>query len=215
MIQCDVEIGGTDQLFNLLIGRDLQKKYGLSIQQDILTVPLLEGTDGSAKMSKSEKNYISLQDTPAEMFGKIMSIPDTLLLKYFELCTNEDLESMIPFVKNDPRNAKVHLAKSIIMLYHTKKEADTAEQDFITKFVKKDTPDKIPCFSVSEPQIGILDLITKICGFADSNSNARRLVEQGGVSIDGEKIKDPKSIISLKNNMILKAGKRKWGKIKI
>ncbi len=213
MIECDLEIGGTDQLFNLLVGRDLQKKYGQKVVQNVLTVQLLEGLDGHEKMSKSLNNYIAVDEEPKEMFGKIMSLPDNLMLKYFELCTDEDLAVMKKLIKDNPRDAKVHLAKTIITFYHDDKAAELAEQDFVTKFVKKDVPDEMPEFRVNQGNIGILDLMTKVCGFASSNGEARRLVIGGGVMLDGDKVTDSLLQVNITGTHILKVGKRKFGRI--
>lgn len=213
-LKCDVEIGGTDQLFNLLVGRDLQKKYGCPVQQNVLTVPILEGIDGAEKMSKSLKNYISINDESSEMFGKVMSIPDTLMMKYFELCTDEDLEKMKKFVKDDPRNAKVHLAKTIVTFYHDKKAADKAVEDFEKKFVRHETPEEMPEFKTGKSEIGILELISSVTKFATSNSDARRLVEGGGVTLNGKKISNPNETIKISGELILQVGKRKFARIK-
>lgn len=210
-VKSDVEVGGTDQLFNVLAGRTLQKAFDQA-PQNIMTFKLLEGTDGR-KMSTSWGNTIYLDDAPKEMFGKVMSLPDNLMMKYFELCTDEDLEEMKKFTEKDPRNAKVHLAKSIITFYHNDSLAQEAEKDFVTKFVKKDVPEDIPVFEITEKSIPILTLLTQVCGFASSNSQARRLIEQGAVSLDGEKCTDPQAEIPLQGEMILKAGKRNWGRI--
>ncbi len=213
-LKCDVEIGGTDQLFNLLVGRDLQKKYGCPMQQNVLTVPILEGIDGAEKMSKSLGNYIALNESSTEMFGKIMSIPDSLMMKYFELCTDEDLDKMKKFVREDPRNAKVHLAKTIVTLYHDKKSADAAESDFEKKFVRHEMPDSMPEFRVGKSEMGILDLISTVTKFAPSNSEARRIIQGGGVTLDGKKVDDPSFLVHVKKDMVLKVGKRHFARLK-
>jgi len=215
MLECDVEIGGTDQLFNLLVGRDLQKKYNCKTQQDILTVPILEGLDGIEKMSKSLGNYIALDDEPNEMFGKTMSIPDNLMLKYFELCTDEDLDEMKKLIKKNPRDAKVHLAKTIVALYYNITSANSAEQDFITKFVKKEEPEHMKEFEIGKKEISILDLIVSVTKFAPSTSEARRLIKGGGVTFGNNKITDPNQIVSISGEQILKIGKRKFARIKM
>ncbi len=213
MLECDVEIGGTDQLFNLLVGRDLQKKYGCKVQQDVLTVPILEGLDGVEKMSKSLGNYVALDDEPNEMFGKLMSIPDNLMLKYFELCTNEDLDEMKKLIKKNPRDAKVHLAKTIVALYYNIMSADKAEQDFITKFVKKEAPDEMLEFKFNIDSTALYDLVVRT-KFAISGSEARRLIQQGAVSINGRIIKDHYYPVKLSEKpIVLKVGKRKFAKI--
>lgn len=210
-IKADVEIGGTDQFFNLMCGRPIQKSYDQT-PQNILTVQILEGTDGVEKMSKSLGNYIALMDEPKEIFGKLMSIPDALMPKYFETLTDIDLQKSQEKINANPRDAKVFLAKTIITWLHDETAADMAEKDFIQKFVKKEIPDEMPEILVSEP-IGILDLLSKTTQFAPSNSEARRLVQGGSVSLDGEKITDPKHTIDLKVPQILKVGKRKFARL--
>ncbi len=214
MLKCDVEIGGTDQLFNILVGRDLQKKYDCKVQQDILTVPILEGLDGIEKMSKSLGNYIALDDEPNEMFGKIMSIPDNLMMRYFELCTDEDLVEMKKLIKKSPRDAKVHLAKTIVALYYNITSADKAYDDFVTKFVKKEAPEHMKEFEIGKKEISILDLITSITKFAPSTSEARRLIKGGGVTFGDNKITEPNLIVKIDKEKILKVGKRKFARIK-
>ncbi len=214
VLKNDVEIGGSDQLFNIMVGRDLQKKYGVSeIGQDCLTCKLLVGTDGTEKMSKSLGNYIALKDTPNEMFGKILSIPDNTMLDYYECLTDVDLAEAEELIKTNPRDAKVYLAKTIVTWLHSAEDAEKAYQDFQTKFVKKEIPDEMPEFKISR-EIGILDLISKTCGFAKSNGEARRLVMQGAVSLDGEKIGDPNFIVkNPAKKLVLKVGKRKFARI--
>ena len=214
VLNADIEIGGTDQLFNLLMGRELQKKYETKAVQNVLTVPILEGLDGHEKMSKSLGNYIAINDAPNEMFGKIMSIPDTLMGKYFELLTDENLGDSNALIKRSPRDAKVRLAKVIIRDFHDDVAADMAEKDFVQKFVKKEVPDEMPEFEVAEKNIGLLNLITQVTKFAASNSEARRLVQDNGVSLDGEKVTDPHfEVGASKTAKVLKVGKRKFAKI--
>ena len=211
-VHSDLELGGTDQLFNNLVGRKIQEKFG-QVPQNVLTVPILVGTDGVEKMSKSLGNYIALNDSATEMFGKTMSIPDTVMLNYFELCTDVDLEIAEEKIKESPRNAKVFLAQEIVRLYHGDEAAEEALRDFEQKFVKKEVPDEMPEFSIGKSEIGILELISSVCGFAKSNSDARRLVQQGAVTWDGEKITDPNAVIQIAEEHVLKVGKRNWGKI--
>ena len=210
-LKADVEIGGTDQLFNLLAARPLQQHYD-QVPQNILTVPLIEGTDGVQKMSKSLGNYVSLSDPAEEMFGKIMSIPDTLMFKYFETLTDIDLAEAQAMINDHPRNAKVFLAKDIITFFHDQASADDAEAKFIQKFVKKEVPDEMPEFIVSG-EVGILDLMSKVTGFAASNGEARRLIKGGGVSLNGEKVSDPNLVVTVTEAIVLKVGKRKFGRI--
>jgi tyrosyl-tRNA synthetase len=150
------------------------------------------------------------------MFGKIMSMNDEEMTTYFEIFTEEDMEAAKELIKNDPRDAKVKLAKHIVTWLHSADDAEKAYQDFVTKFVKHEVPEEMPEFSVGESSIGILNLITKTCGFASSNGDARRMVEQGGVSLDGEKITDPKTEVELSDTpQVLKVGKRKFGKVSL
>jgi len=219
-INSDVELGGTDQKFNLLVGRDIQREFGLE-PQIILTMPLIVGTDGVEKMSKSYNNYIGISESPQEIFGKTLSIPDTLIYGYFELATDVSNEELIQ-IKNqldnqsvNPRDLKRKLASTIVKMYYDEKSALEAETEFDKIFIKKEIPDEIEeyKFGNGQKEIGILDLITKV-NFAESKGEARRLVSQGGVSIDGEKIEDISAVIKLDKDKILKVGKRKFIKLK-
>ncbi|MDP4115039.1 MAG: tyrosine--tRNA ligase [Bacteroidota bacterium] len=218
-IKSDVELGGTDQKFNLLVGRDLQREYGIE-PQIILTMPLLVGTDGVEKMSKSYNNYIGLSDTPADIFGRTLSIPDSLIYTYYELGTdisNEELlkvKAQLNDKEINPRNIKRDLAKILVRMYHSQEDAIKAEEEFDKIFIKKEVPDEIPeiIFDNSINGINILDLIVKV-NFSPSKGEARRLVIQGGVSIDGVKIEDIAASISIDKPIVLKVGKRKFVKI--
>jgi len=218
-IKSDVELGGTDQKFNLLVGRDIQREYDVE-PQIILTMPLLVGTDGTEKMSKSYDNYIGIDDTPQDMYGKTLSIPDNLIYTYFELVTDATIEELAEIKKQlqdssvNPRDLKRKLARKIVEMYHSAEAAQNAEIEFDKIFVKKGIPDEIPEqeFSFSEKDLTIIDLIMEV-GFAPSRGEARRLVQQGGVSIDGEKVKDFKTVLKPKKNFILKVGKRKFMKV--
>lgn len=211
-MEVDLEMGGTDQTFNMLMGRTLLRNYKQK-EKWVLSNPIINGTDGR-KMSKSYGNYIALDEDPNEMFGKVMSMKDEEMQTYFEIFTTEDLTETAALIASEPRNAKVKLATHIVTWLHSTQAAEAGLQDFETKFVKHEVPEDIPEFSVGVDSIGILDLITKICGFASSNGEARRLVIQGGVSIDGEKIKDPTAQVSLTTEgQVLKVGKRKFGKV--
>jgi len=215
-IQSDVELGGTDQKFNLLVGRDIQREFGVT-PQVILTMPLLVGTDGVEKMSKSYDNYIGINETPKDIYGKTLSIPDDLIQLYFELTTdvpNEKLRAISEGLANpevNPRNLKRELARKLVSMYNSEEQAWEAEREFDNIFVKKGLPDDVPDF-VIEPDINemdILELIVKV-NFAPTKSEARRLVQQGGVTIDGEKINDVKEIIKIESPKILKVGKRNF-----
>ena len=217
-IKSDVELGGTDQKFNLLVGRDIQREFGVE-PQVILTMPLLVGTDGVEKMSKSYNNYIGISDTPGEMFGKTLSIPDELIYTYFELATDipnqelSEIKNQLDGQKVNPRDLKRRLAKVLIRMYHTQEASEEAEKEFDKIFIQKEVPDDIPEIKLNENTgIGILDLIIKV-NFASSKGEARRLVTQGGVSIDGEKVSDINAEITLEKPKVLKVGKRKFIKI--
>lgn len=213
VLKADLEVGGTDQHFNLLQGRPMQKYFGQP-EQNILTWDLLVGTDGTEKMSKSLGNYIAIMDTPNEKFGKLMSIPDETMFTYFECLTDIDLEEAKVLIEKSPRDAKIMLAKAIITWLDSVEAADKAEQNFLQKFVKKEVPDEMPEFEVSENSIGILTLISQVCGFAKSNGEARRLITGGAVSIDGEKVADPMMAVEIKDEVVLKVGKRNFGRVK-
>jgi len=218
-IESDVELGGTDQKFNLLVGRDIQREFGIE-PQVILTMPLLVGTDGVEKMSKSYGNYIGISDTPQEIFGKTLSISDSLIYTYYELATNisnVELASVKSDLENpevNPRNLKRALAKKLVEMYHSLEAAQIAEDEFDKIFIKKEIPDDIPQFDWQNngKDISILDLITTV-NFAPSKGEARRLVSQGGVTLNGDKIEDITASIQLQSENILKVGKRKFVKI--
>jgi len=217
-IKSDVELGGTDQKFNLLVGRDIQREYGMEAQV-IITMPLIVGTDGVEKMSKSYNNYIGISESPKEIFGKTLSIPDSLIYNYFELATNlsnielEEIKTKLVDPKTNPRDIKRQLAKALVSMYHSEEAARNAEEEFDRIFVNKGTPDEIPEFKFGErKEINILDLIILV-NFAPSKGEAKRLVTQGGVTLDGEKIEDFQNSVLLKDGMILKVGKRKFIKL--
>lgn len=218
-IKSDVELGGTDQKFNLLVGRDIQREFGME-PQIILTMPLIVGTDGIEKMSKSYNNYIGISESPKDIFGKTLSIPDSLIYNYYELATeisNSELIEIKKQLSNDdinPRDLKRNLAKILVSMYHSKEASIEAESEFDKIFIKKEIPDDIPevKFDESEKEMGILDLLLKV-NFAPTKGEARRLVIQGGVSVDGIKIEDINAKLTLKKETILKVGKRKFIKI--
>lgn len=217
-IKSDVELGGTDQKFNLLVGRDIQREFGLE-PQVILTMPLLIGTDGVEKMSKSLDNYIGITDEPSQIYGRTLSIPDNLIYTYFELATNvsnqklNEIKSALSDGKTNPRDLKRELARTLVEMYYDRESAITAEKEFDNIFINKGLPDDLEEFSIGDKkEMNILDLIVLV-NFAPSKGEARRLVIQGGVSVDGEKISDIQKIISLQKGMILKVGKRKFIKL--
>jgi tyrosyl-tRNA synthetase len=217
-IKADVELGGTDQKFNLLVGRDIQREYGQD-PQVILTMPILPGTDGVEKMSKSLDNYIGISEPPDEIYGKTMSIPDSLIYTYFELVTDVSKEELNLIKQQlsdpsvNPRDLKRKLARTIVEQYYSKEAALQAEENFDKIFVRKEIPDEvIEVFVNQESASNIISLLRSI-GAAPSNSEARRLVDQGGVSINGEKIQNSNSPIQIQSGSILKVGKRKFYKL--
>ncbi len=216
-LKSDVEIGATEQTFNLLAGRILQKAYGQT-PQDIITVPILEGTDGKMKMGKSENNYIGVTEAPAEMYGKIMSIPDTLIVRYFELATDLATDEIYDIKKQlsegeNPRNLKMKLARTIVGIYHDKESAKSAENEFVEIFSNKGLPDNIEEKVLLCTIIGIVDLLNDTKSVPSKNE-ARRLIEQGGIKVDGEKVTDVAMSIDLRKEILLQVGKRKFLRVK-
>lgn len=219
-IQADVELGGTDQKFNLLVGRDIQREFGQEPQVS-LTTPILTGTDGIEKMSKSLDNYIGINESAKEIYGKTLSIPDTLIYTYFELTsdidTNElnEIKQLLNDSKINPRDLKRRLARTLVRMYHSKKDAEKAEKEFDKIFINKSTPDTIEEYKVidSNRTLTITDILAETKLVA-SKSEARRLVDQGGVSIDGERVTDFNAFLPNKKEIILKVGKRRFLKIK-
>ncbi len=217
MIKADVEMGATEQKFNLVIGRQIQKEYSQK-PQIVLTLPVLEGVDGIQRMSKSLGNYIGIDESPNETYGKAMSIPDKLIYPYFELISDVSLEELgsiklqLENQNTNPRDVKKYLARTIIRMYHGEQDSKNAESAFEQVFVKKDIPDEMPEFSFEKEKMRIDDLLiaTKT---ATSKNEARRLIKQGGVSIDGEKINDPFTEILISSEKVLKVGKRKFARI--
>ena len=215
-LDADVELGGTDQKFNLLVGRNLQREYEQE-PQIIITTPLLEGTDGVDKMSKSLGNYIGIDEDANEMFGKIMSISDVLMWKYYELLTDlsvDEINALHFKCESDamnPRDAKVDLAKRIIKDFHSAEAAAEAEQNFVNQFSKGQLPDEIEEISVASQTYKIVDLLaqTKLTA---SKGEAKRLIEQGGVKIDGEKVSDMSAEIEVdkEKSFVIQVGKRKF-----
>ena len=216
-LQADVELGGTDQTFNMLAARTIQPYYQQR-PQDIMTTQLIEGVDGKEKMSKSVGNTIDLDDSSQEMFGKIMSIPDHLIIKYFTLLTDVPLDEIDDFdkaMKKDvnPRDYKVQLALELVGMYHSKSKALRAEAEFNRMFKEKKAPSKIPEYKIKkEGGYNITDVIAET-GLASSKSEARRLVEQGAVEFDGMKITDWQKKVRVASGMVLKVGKRKFVKL--
>lgn len=213
-LEADIELGGTDQKFNLLMGRNLQREYQQE-PQVILTTPLLEGLDGINKMSKSLNNYIGITDQPNEMFGKTMSVSDDLMWRYYELLTDSsatEIEQMKSGGEN-PRNLKVNLAKLIIKDFHSSEAANAAEADFVARFVKKEIPDEIEETTVAAGTYKLIDLLVNT-NLAASKGEAKRLTEQGGVKINGEKASNTNAEIELNGEILMQVGKRKFLRIK-
>jgi len=212
----DVELGGTDQKFNLLVGRDLQKEAGQE-PQIIITTPILEGTDGVEKMSKSYDNYIGLTDTPSEQYGRTLSIPDELIGRYFEFGTevpNDALEEIYNDLdqgRSNPRDLKRRLAREIVRMYHSKQAAETAESEFDAMFIDKDEPDEMPQYHLSDPE----KLVSVMTGnkLVGSNGEARRMISQGGVRINKEKVDDIHLTLDPGEELVIKVGKRKFLRI--
>jgi len=216
-LRSDVELGGTDQKFNLLVGRDLQRNYGQK-PQIAITVPILEGLDGVQKMSKSLGNYVGITEDPNDMFGKIMSISDELMFKYYLLLSEKTLEE-IEKIKRDiesgklhPMNVKKELAFEIVKRYHGNELAKNAKDYFEQLFSKREIPEDIQEATFNSP-LKLIEIITKL-NFSSSNSDARRLANQGAVTINGEKVTDLNSVL-VTGEYILKVGKRKIAKIKV
>lgn len=215
VLKADVEFGGTDQKFNMLAGRSLMKKMDMP-PQDVVMIKLLIGLDGKKKMSKSLGNYIAINDSSEDMYGKVMSIPDDLIMDYFELCTDvkdDALQIIESEVKDNPRDTKAKLAKLIVEMYHSEEEAQIAAGEFDRVFKNREKPTEIPVKKLEKNEYRIDELLVE-CELSSSKSEARRLIEQGAVSIEGEKITEPDKIIEIKDEMILQVGKRRFVKIK-
>jgi tyrosyl-tRNA synthetase len=217
-LESDVELGGTDQRFNLLMGRELQKSQGQR-QQTVLMMPLLEGLDGVQKMSKSLNNYIGITDAPNDMFGKIMSISDDLMWRYFDLLSFRpiaEIDALKAAVEGgaNPRDTKIELAKEIIARFHDDAAAEGAHQDFIQRFQKNAIPDDMPEVTVhlEGEAMGIANLL-KAANLVNSTSDAMRMIKQGAVKINGDKVEDTKLQLSEKGEAVYQVGKRKFARI--
>jgi tyrosyl-tRNA synthetase len=213
VVRADVEMGGTDQTFNLLVGRDIQRESGQE-PQNIFTVPILVGTDGHQKMSKSLDNYIAVNDTPQDMYGKIMSIPDEPMIEYYRLLTDvsdEEIESMQADIASgsvNPRDLKARLARIIVADLHSEQEAAGAEQAFDNVYRQNQLPDEMPEYAFV-PGSGVLTVLTG-SGVATSNRDARRLIEQGGIRVDGERISSVEATLDHSEPVVLQAGRRRF-----
>ncbi len=213
-IEADVELGGTDQTFNNLVGRQLQENAGKK-PQIVLVMPILVGLDGTEKMSKSKGNYIGVTDEPNDMFGKVMSIPDSLMRNYYTLLTDipaREIDVLVDPAQTHPKQAKVNLGKIIVGQYHSPAAGEEAAAEFDRVFAKGSAPTDIEEILVASPNMGITELVVA-AGFAKSNGEARRLITQNAVSLDDEKVTDPNAQVSLKAGQVLKVGKRRFGRI--
>ena len=216
-INADVELGGTDQKFNLLVGRDIQREYGQN-PQSIITLPLLEGTDGVEKMSKSYDNYIALDDSPEDMYGKIMSINDSMILKYYKLAVFADrkkineVKSLLKDDANNPRDIKRSLAKDLVKKYYSEKEADLAQSSFDQIFVKRDNPENMQVRKI-DSDVGLLELLTEE-GLVASKGEGKRLLNQNAIKINGQVCNDINFVISSSDEeFVIKVGKRRFLKV--
>lgn len=218
-LKADVELGGTDQKFNLLMGRELQKDAGQS-PQVVLTMPLLEGLDGVKKMSKSAGNYIGVDEAPEQMFGKIMSLSDELMWRYFELLSRRSLEELAELRRQvaegaNPRDVKILLAKEIITRYHSEAAAEQAHQDFVLRFQKNAIPEDLPEVTLQAGGEGIaIANLLKDAGLVDSTSEALRMIRQGAVKVDGDKLDDGKLLVQ-PGQAVYQVGKRKFARVTV
>jgi len=219
-MEADVELGGTDQKFNLLMGRQLQEQHGQK-PQCVITMPILEGLDGVQKMSKSLNNYIGIDDDPKDMFGKIMSISDDLMWRYFELLSFRPMREIEQFKEDmqqgkNPRDIKFLLAEEIITRFHDEAKAIAAREGFIAQFAKNKVPDDIPALSFAAPDEGypVANLL-KDAGLCDSTSDAMRMIQQGAAKIDGEKISDKSVKIMKGTEAVFQVGKRKFARLTV
>lgn len=216
-VKADVEIGGSDQKFNLLMGRRIQRRYGQK-EQDILTTWLIEGTDGTRKMSKSFGNYIGLREAPGDIFGKVMAIPDDLIVKYYTALTDvplaevESIKQDMRSARLNPRDAKQALGERIVAMYHAPEAARKAREEFLRVFSRRELPSEVPTARARRGAWDIADLLAHV-GLAPSKSEARRLIGQGAVEIDGRRLMDAKAEIKLDGAILLRVGKRKFLKV--
>ncbi len=220
MTKADIELGGTDQKFNLLVGRELQKEYGQR-PQVVMTLPLLEGTDGVNKMSKSLGNYIGINELPEEMFGKLMSISDTLMWRYLELLSAESMATIVQWKREvqegaNPRDVKVRLAQEMVARFHGAEAAGRAHESFVARFQKGQLPDDMPEVELAGggKAMGISRLL-KEAGLVESTSEAMRLIRQGGVRIDGEKAENPGLEIAPGRVHTFQVGKRRFARVRV
>jgi tyrosyl-tRNA synthetase len=215
MIKSDVELGGTDQTFNNLVGRDIQKGYDQQ-PQIVITMPILVGLDGKEKMSKSKGNYIGVTDEPNDMFGKVMSISDEMMENYFTLLTDlpaEEISKLIDPDRSHPKETKVLLGKTIVSQFYDEAAADSAAAEFDKVFAQGQLPDEIPEFILPSEPILVKQLLLT-CELVSTGGEAKRMIKQSAVSIDGEKLTDPNAEITPKDGAVIRVGKRKFAKLK-
>jgi tyrosyl-tRNA synthetase len=214
-MKADVELGGTDQKFNLLVGRELQKQFGQE-PQCILTMPLLEGLDGKEKMSKSLGNYVGIAEPPKEIFGKLMSISDDLMWRYIELLSFASISTVQQWKQDHPRDVKVRFAKEIVTRFHSAAAAEQAAADFASRFREGEMPADMPEVAVQGGKDGILIAqLLKQASLTPSTTEAQRMIEQGGVKLDGERVSDKGLRIPAGRTVVAQVGKRKWAKISV
>jgi tyrosyl-tRNA synthetase len=216
-IKADVELGGTDQKFNLLVGRELMRESSME-PQVVLMMPILEGTDGVRKMSKSFNNYIGITESPKQMLGKIMSLPDRLITKYFELATDafphrvEEYRMALDEAAMNPRDAKLDLAKTLVRMYHTAQAAQKTAEDFQRVFTHRELPEKIDEYKITKKDVNIVDLLIE-CKLMSSRGEAKRKIREGAIDIDGVRVDDISYIVELKQPIVVRAGKHKFLRI--
>ncbi|MBC7342966.1 MAG: tyrosine--tRNA ligase [Clostridia bacterium] len=223
-LNCDIEMGGTDQKFNLLVGRELQREYGQEPQVAMM-MPILEGTDGVHKMSKSLGNYIGINEPPAEIYGKTMSIPDELIVRYFELVTSVPPGEIVALEEGlarglvNPRDAKMRLARELVKDFHGAEAAQAAEDEFVRIFRHKELPSSLPEAVIDPKELREgkiwLPRLLLLAGLVTSTSEGKRLVSQGGVKVDGVPVRDPELEVEVADGMVLQAGKRRFAQIKL
>lgn len=223
-LNCDIEMGGTDQKFNLLVGRELQREYGQEPQVAMM-MPILEGTDGVHKMSKSLGNYIGINEPPTEIYGKTMSIPDELIIRYFELVTSVPAGEIVALEEGlarglvNPRDAKMRLARELVKDFHGAEAAQAAEDEFVRIFRRKELPSSLPEVVIDPQELREgkiwLPRLLLLAELVSSTSEGKRLVSQGGVKVDGVPVRDPELEVEVADGMILQAGKRRFAQIKL
>ena len=219
-LKADVELGGTDQKFNLLVGRQLQEAYGQK-PQVVLTMPILEGLDGVQKMSKSLNNYIGITEAPDDMFGKLMSISDELMWRYFELLSFRPMTEIRTLRREvdegrNPRDIKFELGRELVARFHSERDADHAQENFIARFQRGALPEDIAEVKLSTSERGIpIANVLKDAGLTASTSEAMRMIRQGAVRIDGERIADPKLLLTVGTSCVCQVGKRRFAQVVI